>query len=383
METIDKNPVVTVAPPLAVSDEQGEVPLVIPARPKVSQVRHRDPAHMLHPRGPRTQPMQGFDDEFTDIVDYIYRITYRIWVNRAVGLIYRYYDHACTVYTPYATTRTVEDVVASTGTMLHAFPDRESHFLNVAWSGDEVSGFYTSHLGFSRMTNKGPTLYGPATGKRVLIRTAADCISLNNKIHTEWLIRDNGALVRQMGLDRHHVARKLAEQEPQEVPSLSATSRMRGQNGPIELEMPRETPAQLIAHALHDFWNRRRFDVLDDLYRPDVIVHSAGGRIAIGVRNLAALMLSLLASVPDATLRLEHACWSEERDGVIVAARWTLEGTTRTGGLLGDVPANRQIAMMGISHFRLAGRRIAEEWTLFDEVAVLVQAYRGINGHGN
>jgi predicted ester cyclase len=118
------------------------------------------------------------------------------------------------------------------------------------------------------------------------------------------------------------------------------------------------------------------------VYLPDVIVHSGGGRIAAGVRNLGALLLSLMASIPDATLRLEHTCWSEERDGVIVAARWVLEGTTKAGGLMGDVPGNQPIAMMGISHFRFVGRKIAEEWTLFDEIAVLVQAYRESSGAG-
>jgi len=33
-------------------------------------------------------PMAGFDDEFIDIVDYILRITYRIWEGKQIGLCY-------------------------------------------------------------------------------------------------------------------------------------------------------------------------------------------------------------------------------------------------------------------------------------------------------
>ena len=39
--------------------------------------------------------MRGFDAEFTDIVDYILRITYRIWEGKQVGLCYDYYSADC------------------------------------------------------------------------------------------------------------------------------------------------------------------------------------------------------------------------------------------------------------------------------------------------
>jgi predicted ester cyclase len=352
------------------------LPFSVPARPVVSQVRHRKVAEMLAPGNVRTQSLQGFDDEFIDIVDYIYRITHRIWVDRAIGQIYDYYDHVSTVYTPMGITRTVEEVVASTAAMMNSYPDRESHFLNVAWTGDDKQGFYTSHLGFSRMTNRGPTLYGPATNKTVLIRTVADCVSLNNKIHTEWLVRDNGAMVRQLGFDRHEVARRLAERPEIESNVLATTPRMYGQQSPQPLDTPRETIEQFMAHMFQDIWNRRRLDMLADFYAPDAVVHSGGGRVAVGVRNISTLIISILTAIPDTVMRVEHVSWAIEPDGLIAAVRWTIEGATRAGGLLGDVPAGQPVTMMGMSHFRFAGARIVEEWTLFDEVAVLAQAYR-------
>ena len=349
-------------------------------RAAVTRVRRRAPRELLAPSGPRTQSLDGFDAEFKDIVDFIYRITHRIWVERAIGRIYDYYDHACTVHTPYATTRSVEDVVAGTTAMLNAFPDRESHFLNVAWSGDSERGFYTSHLGCSRMTNRGPTQYGSATNKTVLIRTCADCISAGNRIHTEWLVRDNGALVRQLGFDRHEIARRLAIGAAPEPPGITQPtaqrSRLFGPLGPRPLDLPQRSHVQAVQHLLHDVWNRRRLDRIGAMYADDAVVHSGGGRIAVGVRNISALVISMLAAIPDAVLRVEHGCWSDERDGIIVAVRWVIEGTTRSGGFLGDVPGAQPVSMMGISHMRFEQQKIVEEWTLFDEIAVLVQAYR-------
>ena len=43
--------------------------------------------------------MPGFDPEFTDIVDYILRITYRIWEGKQVGLCRDFYSADCPVYT--------------------------------------------------------------------------------------------------------------------------------------------------------------------------------------------------------------------------------------------------------------------------------------------
>ena len=183
-------------------------------------------------------------------------------------------------------------------------------------------------------------------------------------------------MVRQMGFDRHTVAQHLAVLPTATPLQEAAQSDRQGRGAKGATNGRRSSPAQFIEQVMHDLWNRRRLDLLATYFSPDVVVHSGGGRVAIGLRNVSALIISMLTSIPDAALRVAHVCWSEERDGVIVAARWLIAGTTRTGGLLGEVPAGHAVSMMGISHFRFSGGKIVEEWTLFDEVALLVQAYR-------
>ena len=352
------------------------LPFVLPERPPVTRIRQRDTAELLVPTGVRTQPMAGFEDDFTDIVDYIVRITEQIWSDRAVGRIYDTYDASCTVYTTNGIVRSVEEVIASTTMGIAGGPDGESHHLNVAWSGDESEGFYTSHLGFARSTNIGASPYGPATGRRLGRFFVADCVSRDNRIHTEWLVRDNGAAVRQMGFDLHDTARRLAEVPLHETSVVSVPTRLRGQAPPKAYDGPTDNVEGWVANHFGRIWNMRRFDHIPQNYAPDVIAHWAGGRVAAGQRNLGSMIIGLLASLPDASLRVEHVCWSDETDGIIVAVRWTIEGTTRPGGLLGDVPAGRPVSVMGMTHLRFAGPVIVEEWTMFDEVAVLAQAYR-------
>ena len=352
------------------------LPFTVPERPPVTRIRKRDTAELTVSSGVRTQPMLGFEDDFTDIVDYIIRITEQIWVQRAVGRIYETYDANCTVYTTNGIVRSVEEVIASTTIGIHSAPDDESHHLNVAWRGDEAEGFYTSHLGYARSTNSGASPYGPATGRRLGRFFVADCVSRANLIHTEWLVRDNGASVRQMGFDIHATAQRLAEAPLAEAPFLSVPTRLEGQVPRKGYDGPTDTVDGWVAHHFSTIWNQRRFDHIGFHYAPAVIAHWGGGRVAHGARNLGALIVAMLASLPDATMRVEHVCWSDETDGVIVAVRWVLEGTTRPGGLLGDVPAGRPVAVMGMSHMRFQGAYVVEEWTIFDEVAVLAQAYR-------
>jgi hypothetical protein len=66
--------------------------------------------------------MRGFEDRFTDIVDYIVRITDEIWMDRAVGYIYDTYDPSCTIYSSYGIVRSVEEVIASTVATLNSYP---------------------------------------------------------------------------------------------------------------------------------------------------------------------------------------------------------------------------------------------------------------------
>ncbi len=352
------------------------LPFTLPKRPPVTRIRQRDLSEVLSSTGKRTQPMAGFDDQFVDIVDYIVRITEEIWRDRAIGRIYETYDASCTVYGSTGIIRSVEEVVAATVASMEGYPDATTDHVNIAWRGNEKEGFYTSHLGYSGGTNLGASGYGPATGLRVMSYFVADCISRDNRIHTEWLIHDSGAVLRQLGLDLHEVARGLAEIPLTDLFVVSPHTRLDGQSPRRWTDGTTESPASWARHHIGEIWNNRRLDLVRAHYASDAIAHWPGCRVANGPGEIAKLITSLLASIPDAVVMVQDVSWSEESDGVILAVRWLLEGTTRRGALLGDMPAGKSVWMMGSSHFRFGDEHIVEEWTVFDELAVIAQAYR-------
>ena len=352
------------------------LPFTLPERPLVTQIRQRDLADLLKSPSVRTEAMSGYDPQYGDIVDYIVRITEEIWRDRSIGRIYETYDANCTIYGASSVVRSVEEVVAATLGSLNAYPDQVTDHVNIAWREDETAGFYTSHLGFSKATNLGPSEFGPATGKRVMSYFVADCISRDNRIHTEWLMLDSGAMLHHLGVDVHETAKKMATVPLANIFVVSPPTRLNGQAPRAIYEGPNNTPEGWALHHFDTIWNGLRLEHVPFHYAADAVAHWSGCREATGPRAIGELIIGLLTSLADATTRVEYVSWSEETDGVILAVRWLAEGTTRGGGILGDVPAGKAIAIRGSSHFRFGGGFVVEEWTVFDELDALTQAYR-------
>src|SRR5918998_1769374 len=135
----------------------------------------------------RLQPMRGFDDDYTDIVDYIVRCTHKIWDEGAMGLLYTHYSHDCVVHTPYGTVYGREQMLADSVATLSAFSDRQSFADEVIWAGDDESGFHTSHRVVHLARNTGHSRYGPPTGRRIQHLGIANCFVRENLITEEWV----------------------------------------------------------------------------------------------------------------------------------------------------------------------------------------------------
>lgn len=70
-----------------------------------------------------------------------------------------------------------------------------------------------SHRILSTATHLGNGIFGNATGAPLKYRVTADCYAIKNQINDEWLIRDLGAIVKQMGWDPKQYALTQIENE--------------------------------------------------------------------------------------------------------------------------------------------------------------------------
>ena len=332
--------------------------------------------------------MRGFDDEFADITDYIVKITHRIWEEKGVGRIYDYYQPNCSVHTAYGLSYGREEVVAGTLKLLSAFPDRQLQADDVIWAGNDEDGYHTSHRITSVGTNTGYSDYGPPTSRQVEWRAIANCFVKDNRIIEEWLVRDASNLVEQLGFDGREIAAKLAQDEGAEdilQPSHSEIDRVLGQTTP-EVMPPKPNGDfdidDFVRRSYHEIWNWRRLDRMPSIYRDDFICHTAGGREFENLREYTDFLLSMLGMFPDAKMAIDHLYWNAiQTDDYRVAVRWSLVATHSGPGVYGE-PTGQRVRIMGISHHHVHDGRFVEEWTVFDEIALLKQLYAlPITGH--
>ena len=330
----------------------------------------------------RLQPMRGFDEDYTDIVDYIVRCTHKIWDEGAMGLLYTHYAGNCVVHTAYGTTYGREQMLADSVATLAAFPERRSFADEVIWAGDDEGGFHTSHRVVHLARNTGYSVYGPPTGRWIKHLGIANCFVRENLITEEWVVRDGLAMVRQLGLDEEEVVDRMLAADEQGGPRTGhgPTDRVAGQTtpppNPEQPEGGAFDPEHFVRRAMNEVWNWRRFDKISSYFVPNYLCRTPPDKTIYGLGDYRAHVLAWIAAFPDARMDVDHVYWvGNEKDGFRVATRWTLTGTHDGPGVHG-APTGKPIRIMGISHHLLKDGRLMGEWTVFDGLALLKQIRR-------
>jgi predicted ester cyclase len=316
--------------------------------------------------------MKGFDREFVDLVRYIHVITERIWEGRRIGLIRRHYAPDCIVHTPMGPARGVEAVVRGTLETLHAFPDRRLLAEDVIWSGNETDGFLSSHRIVSTQHHRGEGLFGPPTGRRLHVRTVADCAVRGDVIHEEWLVRDQAAIVRQIGGDPREAGARLAALDASSgvMPWHLTEAAAAAASGPRPTDRSGHPLAAEVIGTLGRIWNEGDVAALRSLYAASATLHGPGGIDHIGHDEIDAFLIGYLAAFPGAVFAVDHAAVLEEPGRPVrVALRWRLAGTHSGRGAFG-APTGAPVLVLGITHLELWGGRVARDFALIDELAL-------------
>ena len=318
--------------------------------------------------------MRGFDTRWRDFPDYILGITAEIWEGREIGPRMRdYYAPEVIVRTPGGVSVGEPAATAATVATLHEFPDRVLLGEDVIWSGDPEAGMLSSHRILSTATHAGDGIFGPATGKPVTWRAIADCYAKDNQISDEWLVRDNGAVVRQLGMS----------------PEAFARARVAAGQGGQPLTPASDPEGPYTGQGNDSPWGTRLADILTRLMGAEFSAIPAeydracqldhpGGVTGHGWKDADRFWLPLRAAFPSAAFTVHHVIGRE--DPLMpprAAVRWSLHGTHDGWGPFG-APTGAEVHILGITHAEFGAlipgeMRLRREWTLFDETAVWTQ----------
>ena len=347
----------------------------------IPNVGGRDIAQILVPQGVRRQDIRGFDEEYSDIVDYILRCTHRIWEQKDVGLIATHYAPDIVVHMMTGPVSGMDGVISGTARTLSAFPDRTLTGEAVVWSDEGNGAYLSSHRITSTATNLGTSELGPATGKRITFTTIADCLCKEKLIIEEWLVRDYSAMALELGYHPRSVARTHAETDRAQGGRAdwrkTAMERVRSASATpfpaATLPDPAADP-DAFAHAFFDkIVNHRRFGLIRDAYSPAAHWAGPGGRRLFGWGEIAGWFTALIGSFGDARISIQHVAAVDD----MIAVRWELAGT-HDGGALYGAASGEPIYILAVTHWRIAHSMIVDEVTVFDEVALMRQMEGGL-----
>lgn len=317
--------------------------------------------------------MKGFDPRFRDMRHYILDITEEIWERRGLGPSVReYYTEDSTVRDPMGITVGAEGVVAAVLQTLHEFPDRQLFGEDVIWAEHDKNGYFASHRVFATAHHHGDGRLGEGTGKPVRYRVIADTGLRDNKIYEEWLVRDNGAIARCIGL----TPRELAERQIVSGDDgffLPENDRP----GSFEPMIESDGPSAHYADTVARIWNEAATGLVKELYDRGAAIELPSGASAMGPGELDRFFVSWLASFPEATFTLENlVSQTEPGRPRRVSAKWSLRGRHEGYGRFG-APTGRDVYVMGLSHAHLHEDTVIAEWVTIDEVAVWKQVLAG------
>ncbi|MGB7317586.1 MAG: ester cyclase [Planktotalea sp.] len=316
--------------------------------------------------------MKSYANKWQDFPDYIISITKEIWEDRGVETLNRYYAPDIPVRSPMGIQIGNKAVKASTMATINEFPDRQLFGEDVIWSDDPEHGHLSSHRLITQATHTRDGQFGAATGKKWTVRVIADCAAKGETIYDEWLVRDYGGIVRQMGMDPADFATHMIEDE-----------------GGAEHAKPVFLPENDVDGGYHgrgndNEWGQKYADILTRIMDQDfnhifheydraVIGEYAGGQNTLGRDDAIAFWVGLRSSFPSAEFKIHHQIGMDaDTLSPRASIRWSLDGLHDGWGSFGR-PTGKRVHVFGMCHAEFGPWGLRREFALYDEIAIWKQ----------
>ncbi len=324
--------------------------------------------------------MKPYTADYANVPDFIYGITREIWEERGIGgKLDGLYAPDILLRAATGLTTSNAGVTAQTLQTLHQFPDRQLVGEDVIWVGDDTDGsFLSSHRLISVMRHQGAGSFGLPTDRLVTSRIIADCYVLNGVVTEEWLVRDQAAFARCLGLEPRALAQQLVAQDLRVSGTVGFFLPEHDRPGRY---VPRIEDAPEISAYMEGYrrlWHVKDTSAVRDLYFHGAAMAVPGGETRHGHMDIDRFYLGYLASFPDGEFSVQSATINRDPgQPVRVALRWSYRGMHSGFGHFGE-PTNAPVYIMGMSHAHIVDGRVRQEWVVTDEVSI----WKQILAHG-
>jgi steroid delta-isomerase-like uncharacterized protein len=117
----------------------------------------------------------------------------------------------------------------------------------------------------------------------------------------------------------------------------------------------------LVRSFFEEVWNKGNVAAVDEYVADDYVDHSISSGLSPGTEGLKQATTTYHTAFPDVKATIEEIF----AKGEMVTFRWSIRGT-HLGDWLGIPPTGNHVTATGITIYRIAGKKVVENWTSFD-----------------
>ncbi|MCH9780107.1 MAG: nuclear transport factor 2 family protein [Alphaproteobacteria bacterium] len=305
------------------------------------------------------------------VPEYIIKVTKHIWEERNLNSLNHHYAKDIAVRSPAGIVVGNDSVIASTAGTLAEFPDRTLLGEDVIWHEQPNGQYLSSHRLFSTATHANDGMYGEASQRKLRYRIIADCAGKNDIIDDEWIIRDQAAIVKQIGTTAkaYAIAQIEAEGATPNHPYDPQVFDIRGPYNAAGNDHPageryKEILTQLFAANLA---------IIPKAYDRACEGHYPGGVLGRSWPDADQFWLGLLAAFPNPQVSFDHVIGRSDNGMPDRAAmRISLRGRHLGYGRFGT-PTGADVYIMMMAHAEFGTWGLRREYVLFDDTAIWKQ----------
>jgi len=120
--------------------------------------------------------------------------------------------------------------------------------------------------------------------------------------------------------------------------------------------------ANALLDGLLEIWNEGNFAITEDFYTADFVLHDCGvPEDLVGIEAFEGFVTMNRTAFPDFKVTMDEFFVKGDK----MASRWTVTGT-QTGPLPDLPPTGKKLQISGLSFYRIANGKFAEEWLYFN-----------------
>lgn len=216
---------------------------------------------------------------------------------------------------------------------------------------------------------------GPATGRRVRMRSLGEFWVDGHGVRDAWIVRDTAAaLAQSCGTSPRDAACAVLDAAgdaaaPQPLdPDTDLEGPYAGRGNP-------EGPAGALEDAVTRIMDGEMRTLWADAH--EACEHALpGGQVEPGPTGACGFWAGLRSALPSASFRVDHRCGMAEAGTAPRAAlRWSLYGRHDGPGRFGP-PTGAYVNVLGLTQAEFGPGGLRRTWTLIDDVAIWIQILR-------